>query len=218
MALSKADTERLNSLSTAFYMDVLNGKPSAASASALLKFSGDPILNAAAIVLDAAAGASNPIRDVPPAGFPRLTDAKAVLDRAREFNVRWEGGSTALVSLADVADARRRVAAWGGDTPNLGMIKLEAPNFYEGIPIEERQVEAKRRHGVLHQAGADLVEYWFQTGTTPRELDPEPGVGAFFTPCAGPNEWAGFDLAAYIAEQIKRAASGSASGVGSPRA
>lgn len=162
----------------------------------------------------AASGGSNPIRDVPPNGLPQLTDPDAVLARAEEFNVTWEGGNSVFgpTRLADVAKARKQSAAWCGEVLDLGLIDLNGPSFYAGASLEARKGEALRRWSWLHQAKTPLLRYLAATGWMGFDrMNPEPGMFTG-TPCDGENEFAGMGLAEFIAEMQRRKAAGSVSG------
>lgn len=162
-------------------------------------------------LLVAAAG-SNPIRDVPPKGFPELTEPDAVLARAEESNVRWEGGNTVFTQLADVAKARKQSAAWCGDVLDLSLIDLDGPSFYQGASLEARKQEALRRWSWLHQTKRPLLRYLAAIGWMGHDrMNPEPGMFTG-TPCDGENEFAGFGIGEYIAEMKRRTAAGAPSG------
>jgi len=170
--------------------------------------------SAASVLGIAAAGGSNPIRDVPPVGFPKLLDADAVLKRAEEFNVPYTGGNSVFGPnrLGDVAKARKQGAAWCGPVLDLGLVDLNGPSFYQGAPLEARQAEALRRYDWLHEAGPKLLRYLVAIGWMGFDrMNPEPGM---FTgrPCDGENEFKKIDLDGFIAEMERRASSGSVSG------
>lgn len=159
---------------------------------------------------------ANPIRDVPPKGLPELTDPDAVLARAEEMNVRWEGGNTVFTQLADVARARKQSAAWCGDVLDLSLIDLEGTSFYQGASLEARKQEALRRWSWLHQMKRPLLRYLAAIGWMGHDrMSPEPGMFSG-TPCDGENEFAGFGIGEYIAEMKRRRDSGTASGLTSP--
>ena len=162
--------------------------------------------------LSAAAAGSNPIRDVPPKGLPPLIDPDAVLTRAEEQNVRWEGGNTVFGSLADVLRARKQSEAWCGDVLDLSLIDLNGPSFYQGASLEARKGEALRRWSWLHQTKRPLLRYLAAIGWMGHDrMNPEPGMFVG-TPCDGENEFAGFGIAEYIAEMKRRTAAGAPSG------
>ena len=170
------------------------------------------------------ADGSNPIRDVPPIDEPRLSDPKAILDRARLTNIGYEGGRTKLASLAQVASARRQVAAWCGDVLDVSLVNFKDGSFNLYAPEAEQKAEALRRWEWMHQTcDNEVLEYLALTGWMGESrLNPEPGMGLMATPCYGEapfpmvTEGSGkvrkFGLADYVAEMDRRTAAGTASG------
>ena len=208
MAKSQREMDRLKPTFEALYKAVERGDVvgyNAASTTLLLATSGST--------------GGNPIVDPPEPEYPRITSAPDALARLLDKGVTWDGRKmfTAAELVAGVANLRRKVDAWCGDTLKADSVKWDpdpgfGASFYGTAAM--RLAEAERRWRELRSAKDDLRRYI--VGSAPSapfaRLDPEGPIDFGGAPLqAGTCPTGG--LQEFIDDQIEREKSGKPSGM-----